>query len=188
MAMRYHPDIYSGDDKKFLEIKRAYELLMDPAQRHKIDIQILNENNLIDFKNNVFSYHQLILILNQLDIEIKKYNSSNYNKELLGEYLLWLWDNNRIYHILQSHPDSDLQILVDKTILLSQTTSENQQIELLKHLLHLNEIYNKKFIDFVTTNIKINKLNNLNVYNKYKVLILIMSSILICFIIFFTSK
>jgi DnaJ-class molecular chaperone len=39
LALRYHPDVYSGPDagSRFREIAGAYEVLQDPAQRARYD-------------------------------------------------------------------------------------------------------------------------------------------------------
>lgn len=188
MAQTYHPDKQNGDIKKFLEIKKAYDYLIDPITRQKIDIGILQRKNLINLKNNTINYNQLISVLSQLEIETQNVSNKSVNKELLGEYLIWLFDENRIYYSINNISKNEKDHLVQKLTNLLNYAPIKLQIEFYKNLKHLNTVSEHHLLQDNIIDKRIIILTRLLSYNKYRVLLLIVTSIFLCFIIYFSSK
>lgn len=146
LALIHHPDVSTGDTKTFQRIKNAYEILIDTEKRKKLDIELLNSNHFINFHNNTIDYVQLLTLLNKLELEIQNCSYSNINKELLGEYLLWLYDKNRIYHFILSGTDEEINLILTKTLGLLKYTSNLHQLEFYQHLLILQAYFKKVLI------------------------------------------
>ena len=57
LSKRYHPDIIGGDGKKFMQIKEAYEALMNPSRRVEGDSWINVTSHMYDGKKNTMDLH-----------------------------------------------------------------------------------------------------------------------------------
>lgn len=188
LALVHHPDVSTGDAITFLRIKNAYEILIDSEKRKKLDIELLNSNHFINLQNNTLDYVQLLTLLNKLELEIQNCSYSNINKELLGEYLLWLFDKNRIYHFILSGTDKEINFILSKTLGLLKYTSNIHQLEFYQHILNLQAHFKIILIKEQTILDYIYHVRRKITYNKYKLIILLFASIFLCFIIFFASK
>lgn len=60
LAVKFHPDKYNGDDKKFIEISKAYETLSDPIKKDKYDKNLIYKKNHFEFDNQNLNqnYHE----------------------------------------------------------------------------------------------------------------------------------
>ena len=58
LAMRYHPDRNNGDDRKFKDIQRAYEVLSDPQKRKMFDMGAdPTQQHSGNFRQGPFEFH-----------------------------------------------------------------------------------------------------------------------------------
>lgn len=75
LAVRYHPDKnYSEDSHKFIRIKEAYDILIDPVLRKKYDLELFKIRNPIRYTEEVTS---------------KRFDDHNYDESVFSKVILF---------------------------------------------------------------------------------------------------
>jgi molecular chaperone DnaJ len=189
LAMKYHPDVNAGDEATaahFREVQEAYEVLSDPAQREEYNYKRWYNRTIgKDFTHTPHTAHD---VLN----ECKKL--SNY---LAGVNTFQIEYDALNHHIHQLLNDSNMNIL--------QQSGENLLINhVVKLLLHAANPLPYKYQPAIIEKLRqlagddreINEKINLHLkhqqqralYEKYKVAGVIIFTIIICLIIYLSSR
>jgi hypothetical protein len=189
MAMKYHPDTNPGDiatETMFLEIKEAYDVLMDPAQREEYNYKRWYNRSI--GKDFIYKPHTAHEVLN----ECKK----------LNKYL----NTVNVYHIeydALNHHIHELLNTTNRQIL--QQSGENLLInQVIKLLLHASNLLpyryqraiveklqelagdDKEMNDKITLHLK--QQQQKAVFEDYKMVSVIVLTLIICLVIYLASR
>lgn len=189
LAIKFHPDTNEGDtsnEMQFMEIKEAYEVLIDPAQREEYNYKRWYNRTI--GKDFVYKPHTAHEILN----ECKKLN--NYLSGINQFHIEYDGLNHHIHELLS---DTNVNILQQSGELLVV----NQVVKLMLHAAnHLPFKYQPSITDKIKIlagddkelNEKIEWHNKQQrqkaLFEKYKVAAVIIFTILICLIIYLASR
>lgn len=189
MAMKYHPDTNAGDvaaETMFVEIKEAYEVLIDPAQREEYNYKRWYNRTI--GKN--FSY--TLLTAHDILNECKKLNS----------YLSGVNQFQIEYDGLNHHIH---QLLSENNIAVLEQSGENLLInQVIKLLLHASHPLPYKYQPAITGKmillagddremhqkiaLHIKHQQQKALFEKYKAAAVIIFTLVVCLIIYLSSK
>ena len=189
LAMIYHPDKNFGDPSKetqFGDIKEAYEVLVNPAKK-EIYLQERWYNQSILNKKTIEPITPVSIL--RLSLELEKYVSTvdphRMNKEGLFNYIRELLSADTIEKLKQFNEKGvDRQIVV--TIL---SAIEPLPLKFLNQLLQLLETL-AEHDDQTLLTIKnfSGRHKRTFLWDKYKIALILLFTILICLLIYFTGK
>ncbi len=189
LAMIYHPDKNKNDpyaETQFSEIKEAYEVLTNPVKK-EIYLQDRWYNQSIGKKRTTEAITPVSIL--KLGLELEKYVSKldmhRMNKEGLFNYIHELLSDDTIEKLkLFNETGINRQIITTiltamKPLPLKFTRSLSTSLEALAGK---DETALQRVKDFLKQHTK----NFL--WNKYKTLVIVIITLLICLLIYFTSK
>ena len=189
LAMTWHPDKNPNDPyakTKFDEIKEAYEILTHPVKKDLYLQERWFEQSTGRKKTSVTTTPVNIL---RLVLELEKYISTldphRMNKQGLSQYIEELLSVSTIEKLKEfNEPDISRQIITTTLVALKPLPLNLTKIvfERLKQLAAGDEISLQRIHDFNRMQRKI------LLWNKYKIILIIILTILICALIFLTSK
>ncbi|MGE5106819.1 MAG: J domain-containing protein [Sphingobacteriales bacterium] len=189
LALKYHPDTNDGNalsEARFVEIKEAYEVLIDPVQREEYNYKRWYNRTIgKDFTHQPLTAHAILE-------ECKK----------LTNYLAGISQFHVEYDALSKHIR---EILSDRNMNILQQSGENllinQVIKLLLHATsHLPYRYHPPIIEQLKVlagdDKEVNEKIQLHIqhhqqralYEKYKVAGVIIFTLIICLIIYLSSR
>jgi curved DNA-binding protein CbpA len=189
LAMIYHPDKNLNDPSatvQFSDIKEAYEVLTNPARKETY-LQERWYNQSIGKTRTAEPITPFSVL--RLSLEVEKYvstlDSHRMNKEGLSNYISELLSSETIVQLKQfNQKDINRQIIA--TILNAMTplplNLATGVIEKLEDLADNDEETLQRIRSFLS------KLKRSFLWNRYKIPIMILFTLLICLLIFFTSK
>jgi len=189
LAMTWHPDKNphgAWAKTRFEEIKEAYEVLTNPV-RKDLYLQERWYDQSIGKKKTAVTVTPVNIL--KLVLELERYVSTldphRMNKEGLSHYIEELLSTSTIEKLNQfNEPDINRQIIVTTLTALKPLPSDLIKIilERLKELAVKDETSLQRIDDFIFSKRKT------LLWNRYKILVLIILTGLICLLIFLTSK
>ena len=189
LAMIYHPDKNSNDPytlTQFNEIKEAYEVLTNPAKK-EVYLQERWYNQSIGNKRAAITITPVTIL--KLCLELEKYISRldvyRMNKEGLFSYITELLSDDTIEKLKQfNEPGINRQVVT--TILNCMKPlplrSVNLLLPRLEKLVAPDELALQKIREFLS------QYKKTLLWDKYKILLIVILTAMICLLIYFTSK
>ncbi len=189
LAMAWHPDKNPNDvyaKVQFDEIKEAYEVLTNPIKKDSYFQERWYDQSIGKKRTTLTTTPVNIL---KLVLELERYVSTldphRMNKEGLSGYILELLSASTIDKLIEfSERNINKQIITTTLVALKPLPLKfsGPVLERLMRLADKDEISLQRIDDFT----KRQKKNLL--WNRYKILVIIILTILICLLIFLTSK
>jgi curved DNA-binding protein CbpA len=189
LAMVYHPDKSKNDpyaEVQFHEIKEAYEILTNPVKKETY-LQKRWYNQSIGKKRTAGAITPVSILL--LSLELEKYVSTldvhRMNKEGLFNYINELLSSDTVETLKKfNEPEINHQII--GTILTAINPLQPKFAKLLSARLEQLANNDKSGLDRIKKFLLEHKKNFL--FGKYQPLVIIILTILICLLIYYTSK
>lgn len=190
LAQQFHPDKKPGDQYaalKFEEIKEAYEVLTNPSKKENYLSQRWYEQSQgrKNFKTEPSTPDELL----KQSLELYRYSAGQdafrMDKEGLATYIKQLLSDNIIQNINKfKDREATLQIIrllikTSRNLLPKQLREIGQQ---LYKLAGENEISKELITEFLKQH---NKENN---WQQYKIPLMLLLTILLCFLIYFATR
>jgi len=189
LAMLYHPDKNFNDPSataQFSDIKEAYEVLTNPSKKETY-LQERWYNQSIGKKRTAEPITPFSVL--SLSLEVEKYVSTldthRMNKEGLANYIGELISSETIRQVKQfNQKDITRQIVITilsamRPLPLKLAMSVSRKLE---DLADNDEETLQRISSFLS------KLKRSFLWNRYKIMVMILFTILICLLIFFISK
>ena len=189
LAMLYHPDKNINDpyaEVKFNEVKEAYEVLTNPVKKESY-LQERWYNQSIGKKRTTGAVTpvSILKLTLELDQYVSKLDVHRMNKEGLSDYILELISTETIEKLKQFNEEGINRQIV--TAILK--AMKPLPLKFVKPLLNRLEILSgddqegvQKIKFFLSTQKKS------FLWNKYKIVVMLLFTILICLLIYLTSK
>jgi curved DNA-binding protein CbpA len=189
LAMIYHPDKNLNDPSataQFSDIKEAYEVLTNPSKKETY-LQERWYNQSLGKKRTAELITPFSVL--RLSLEVEKYVSTldnhRMNKEGLANYIGELISSDTIGQLKQfNQKDINHQIVITilsamRPLPLKLATGVSEKLE---NLADNDEEALQRISSFLSN------LKRSFLWNRYKILIMVLFTLLICLLIFFTSK
>lgn len=122
LAILYHPDKNKNIDanKKFVEIKNSYDILLNPVKRKKID----KELEIQRLKNKIHNELNEKIIKSQQDKTQKKYGLRKFILVVIIAISIFI-----INHIIKSTKAENIKNLSDNIESIDSSNTEDKKIE-----------------------------------------------------------
>ena len=188
LAMQYHPDKHGNNQSThfyFQEIQEAYEVLSNPEKRENYHYQIWLEKAQGHELDTALSADQIIQLFIHTERTIHETDSFRRNNEQLTEILVSLYSNTRLELIAETNDKSLETTTLQMAMQSSSSLSSDVQF---KFIHQLNPILKKHpqmheiWIDQINKSMRKEKIE------KFKVPIVILTTILLCLAILLISK
>jgi curved DNA-binding protein CbpA len=188
LAMQYHPDKHGNNQSThfyFQEIQEAYEVLSSPEKRENYHYQIWLEKAQGHELDTALSADQIIQLFIHTERTIHETDSFRRNNEQLTEILVSLYSNTRLELIAETNDKSlettTLQLAMQSSSSLS-SDAQFKMIHQLNPILKKNPQMHETWMKQVNTSMRKEKIE------KFKVPIVILTTILLCLAILLLSK
>ena len=189
LAMLYHPDKNINDpyaEVKFNEVKEAYEVLTNPVKKESY-LQERWYNQSIGEKRTTGAVTpvSILKLTLELDRYVSKLDVHRMNKEGLSNYILDLISTETIEKLKQFN-EKGINRQIITTILKAM---KPLPLKLVKPLLNRLEILSdddQEGVQKIKNFLSAQKKSFL--WNKYKIVVTLLFTILICLLIYLTSK
>jgi curved DNA-binding protein CbpA len=189
LAMIYHPDKNKNDPyaaARFSEIKEAYEVLINPVKKENW-LQERWYNQSIGKKRTAEAITPVSILKLSLELEryVSKLDVHRMNKEGLSDYIQELFSTETIEKLKQfNEPDINRQIITTMLGAMKPLPLKfaRQLLNRFEALAGNDEIALQRINDFLMQQKKS------FLWDKYKALVIIIFTVLICLLIYFTSK
>jgi molecular chaperone DnaJ len=188
LAMQYHPDKHGNNQSThfyFQEIQEAYEVLSNPEKRENYHYQIWLEKAQGHELDTALSADQIIQLFIQTERTIHETDSFRRNNEQLTEILVSLYSNTRLELIAETNDKSLETTTLQMAIQSSSSLSSDAQFKLIHQLnpiLKKHPQMHETWMEQVNTSMRKEKIE------KFKVPIVILTTILLCLAILLLSK
>jgi len=189
LAHLYHPDKNEGNgmaEVHFREIIEAYNILSDPKQRDSYNYQRWNQRrNRKKYSNLTFSP----MVVLQEAASLREYMATvdvfRMNQDALNFQINEILSTHNISLLIQHH-DQDINKKVIKEILTAAKSLHDNYTGLLAEKLMIVAKENEDAHNLISDYIK--QKRKAAFWNKYKVALILLVTILLCFMIYFFSK
>ena len=188
LAMQYHPDKHGNNQSThfyFQEIQEAYEVLSNPEKRENYHYQIWLEKAQGHELDTALSADQIIQLFIHTERTIHETDSFRRNNEQLTEILVSLYSNTRLELIAETNDKSLETTTLQMAMQSSSSLSSDAQLKLIHQLnpiLKKHPQMHETWMEQVNTSMRKEKIE------KFKVPIVILTTILLCLAILLLSK
>ena len=188
LAMQYHPDKHGNNQSThfyFQEIQEAYEVLSNPEKRENYHYQIWLEKAQGHELDTALSADQIIQLFIHTERTIHETDSFRRNNEQLTEILVSLYSNTRLALIAETNDKSLETTTLQMAMQSSSSLSSDAQFKLIHQLnpiLKKHPQMHETWMEQVNTSMRKEKIE------KFKVPIVILTTILLCLAILLLSK
>lgn len=188
LAMQYHPDKHGNNQSThfyFQEIQEAYEVLSNPEKRENYHYQIWLEKAQGHELDTALSADQIIQLFIHTERTIHETDSFRRNNEQMTEILVSLYSNTRLELIAETNDKSLETTTLQMAIQSSSSLSSDAQFKLIHQLnpiLKKHPQMHETWMEQVNTSMRKEKIE------KFKVPIVILTTILLCLAILLLSK
>ena len=188
LAMQYHPDKHGNDQSThfyFQEIQEAYEVLSNPEKRENYHYQIWLEKAQGHELDTALSADQIIQLFIHTERTIHETDSFRRNNEQLTEILINLYSNTRLELIAETNDNSLETTTLHMAMQSASSLSSDAQFKLIHQLnpiLKKHPQMHETWMEQVNTSMRKEKIE------KFKVPIVILTTILLCLAILLLSK
>ncbi|MBS1915892.1 MAG: J domain-containing protein [Bacteroidetes bacterium] len=189
LAHLYHPDKNEGNrmaEAHFREIIEAYNILSDPKQRDSYNYQRWNQRkNGKKYNNLTFSP----LVVLQEAISLREYMATvdifRMNQDALNFQINEILSTHNIT-LLANHNNFAIDIDLIKEILIAAKSLDYKYAETVAEKLKIIAKDNNEAIEMIDKYIK--QKRKAAFWNKYKIALILLVTILLCTMIYFFSK
>jgi len=188
LAMQYHPDKHGNNQSThfyFQEIQEAYEVLSNPEKRENYHYQIWLEKAQGHELDTALSADQIIQLFIHTERTIHETDSFRRNNEQMTEILVSLYSNTRLELIAETNDKSLETTTLQMAMQSSSSLSSDAQFKLIHQLnpiLKKHPQMHETWMEQVNTSMRKEKIE------KFKVPIVILTTILLCLAILLLSK
>jgi curved DNA-binding protein CbpA len=189
LAMMYHPDKTKNDpytDAKYEEIREAYEVLSNPGKKEAY-LQERWYDQSIGKKRKAEATTPVSIL--KLSLELEKYVSSldvhRMNKEGLYKHINELLSSDTIAKLNRYNETAISQQIINTILMAMKPLSLNFAITLSTKLEQLAN-HDETSLQRIKSSLRQHKKSFL--WKRYQVYLIIVISVLICLLIFFTTK
>ena len=186
--MQYHPDKHGNNQSThfyFQEIQEAYEVLSNPEKRENYHYQIWLEKAQGHELDTALSADQIIQLFIHTERTIHETDSFRRNNEQMTEILVSLYSNTRLELIAETNDKSLETTTLQMAMQSSSSLSSDAQFKLIHQLnpiLKKHPQMHETWMEQVNTSMRKEKIE------KFKVPIVILTTILLCLAILLLSK
>jgi molecular chaperone DnaJ len=189
LAMKYHPDKNSGDmfaTKQFNEVKEAYEVLTNPVKKD-VYLQERWYNQSMGKKRTTEAVTPVSIL--KLSLELEKYVSRldvhRMNEESLSEYIEELLSADTI-EVLRQFNERGINNGIITNILKALKPLPLKYAKPLLERLEKLAVDNEKMLQKINDSLREHK--KIFLWDKYKTLLMLLFTILICLLIYLMNR
>jgi molecular chaperone DnaJ len=188
MAMEYHPDKIGNNQNTssyFREIQEAYDVLSNAKKREEYHYQRWLEKSMGHQLDLALTPIQILQLFLKTEQYLHESDSFKMDKNQLAEHLKQLYSKARQMIVLEANDSHIEKESLRLAMLSSKNLSSTTQLNLLYHLQPL--IARQRGIEAEWL-LNINAISRKERFNNLKIPLIIIITILLCFMILFLSK
>ena len=188
LAMRYHPDKLNdavSDHSTFREIQEAYETLTDPIKRERYLYERWLSQSMGQSMDHTLLPEEILNLFINTEQYLYQTDKFRLNAYALFNQMTFIFDKNRIRTVIHSNNPTLIESCNTTALrIASLMNSETQSMfkDLLKELIGDDTMISNKWDTLIQ------KTNKKEKQETYKTILILIISLLICFIFYILSK
>ena len=189
LALKYHPDTNGGNavaDAQYMEIKEAYEVLIDPVQREEYNYKRWYNRTIgKDFTYKPLTAHAVLEECKKLTNYLAGVNQFQIEYDALNHHILALLSDNNMAILQQSGEN----LLINQVIKLLLHATSHLPFRYHAPIIEKLSVLagdDREMKEKIALHIKHHQQKAL--YEKYKVAAVIIFTVVICLIIYLSSR